>query len=55
MGISIKADAADIGIPESDFSILNRSIPVPDSFPFFREYTGSGISILFHSGTGLTG
>ncbi len=34
MGIGIKADAADIGILESDFLVVYRSIPVAD--PLFR-------------------
>jgi hypothetical protein len=40
LGNSIKSDAAGIGIPASDISL-------------FRH--GSGIGIIFHSGTGLTG
>ncbi len=29
--------------------------PIPDWVPLFRYQTGSGIGILFHSGTGMTG
>ncbi len=54
MGIGIKADAAGMGIPASDISVRYRIIPVPECVPLFGYRTGSGITILFLSGTGLT-
>jgi hypothetical protein len=51
MGIGIKSDAAVIGIPVSDISVRHLSFPVPDWVPLFRYRTGTGIGILFHSGT----
>ncbi len=38
-----------------DISIRYRSIPLHDWVPLFLYWTGSGIGILFYSGTGLTG
>jgi hypothetical protein len=51
----MKADAAGIGIPASLISVQYRSIPVPDLVPLFRYQIGSGIGIIFHSSTGMTG
>jgi hypothetical protein len=53
LDIGNKADAAGIGIPASDISVWNKSIPGPDRVPLFRYQTGSGIWLLLHSGTGL--
>jgi hypothetical protein len=36
VGISIKADAADIAIPASIISVRYRTIPVPDWITLFR-------------------
>jgi hypothetical protein len=55
MGIRIKADAAGIGIPASIISVQYQRIPVLDCVSLFQYRNGSGIIIIFLSGTRLTG
>jgi len=45
-GICTNAEAAGIGIPASDTSVQNVSIPGPEWVPLFWHRTGSGIGIL---------
>jgi hypothetical protein len=54
-GHQIIVDAASIGILTFIFSVLYRSILVPDWISFFWYRTGSGIGTSFHSGNGLIG